>query len=466
MKRRSFLQVGGSSLLGIGLPQALGASRSHAREIEGRRVGEMTTSELPFAAERAHRVKSVVLVFLTGGASHIDTFDPKPDAIDTRGEFGTIGTKIPGIRFTEHLPGLAHRADRLAIIRSMAHRDNRHLSGTHNTLTGSVQPFRGNANEDKELHRGDWPCYGGGVNRFGTASPDAPSQVTLPHPLIEGPLTWPGQHAGFLGPAYDPLVLRDDPNQDEFRVKGLALADGVSISRMDSRRALLGELNRHRRQLDTLADVGSFTRFQEAAYSVLTSPKLSRAFDLASEPPGARDRFGRNMLGQTLLLARRLVEVEVPVIQCNMGIVQTWDTHSDNFPRLKDRLLPQLDQGVSALLDDLSDRGRLGQTLVVMVGEFGRTPRISTLPGAATVGRDHWAWAYSAVFAGGGVVPGKVIGKTDRIGAYPVTTPYHPNDLGATIYRALGVDPATTVYDQFRRPLPLNRGTPIDALYG
>ncbi len=443
--RRCVLQAGCSSVLGLGLPALLAArSRAPAKEPQ---------------------VKSVVLVFLSGGASHIDTFDPKPEATETRGEFQTIKTRIPGVAFTEHLPLLADRANKLAIVRSMAHRDNRHLSGTHNTLTGAIQPFRGDSNEDKQLNRGDWPCYGAAIAHLRPQGNSGPSQVTAANPLIEGSLVWPGQHAGILGAKYDPLVLKDDPNQADFKVSGLALSSGLSVSRLDHRRELLRELNRQKSSLDAMAHRRQFTDQQNAAYSMLTSPSLTNAFNIQGESSENRDRYGRNTLGQTLLLARRLVEIETPVIQCNMGRVQTWDTHTGNFPKLKNQLLPQVDQGVSALLDDLQDRGLLDQTLVIMVGEFGRTPNISTLPNTASVGRGHWAWCYTAVFAGGGVAGGQVIGKSDHIGAYPLSTPYHPNDLGATIYHALGVDPASMLHDRFNRPIHLNQGSVMDVLY-
>lgn len=438
--RRDVLQIGCSSALGLGLS---------------------TTGQ---ATPTTGRAKSVILVFLTGGASHIDTFDPKPQGGDARGEFDTIGTRIPGIRFTEHLPELAKRANQLAIVRSMAHRDNRHLSGTHNTLTGTIQPFRGNSNQDKELDRRDWPCYGGVVAKQRTSPADVPSQVTLPNPLIEGPLTWPGQHAGFLGSKHDPLVINSDPNAEDFRVAGLSLVDGLTISRIQHRQSLLTRLNRLNRSVEQSGPAIQVSEQRDSAYRLLTSTRLERALNIQSEPEKVRERYGRSTLGQTLLLARRLAEAEVPVVQCNMGIVQTWDTHTNNFPRLKDSLLPSLDSGLSALLDDLSERSLLDQTLVIAVGEFGRTPRISTLPTAKTVGRDHWAWCYTAVFAGADVFGGQVIGKSDRIGAYPLSAPYHPNDLGATVYRALGISPEQEVHDALGRPLRLNQGQPIEAL--
>jgi hypothetical protein len=292
-----------------------------------------------------------------------------------------------------------------------------------------------------------------------------PSHVTLPHPLIEGTLVWPGQHSGFLGPRYDPFQVRNDPNRDDFRVNGLSLVEGLSVGRLEGRWQLLQHVGPDATFARNDSNSRKFTAQQESAYAMLTSGRLKRAFSIDEETVETRERYGRNSMGQTLLLARRLVEAEIPVIQCNMGIVQSWDTHVDHFPRLKNNLLPPTDQGVSALLDDLGDRGRLEDTLVVVVGEFGRTPQISPLAGQTVPGRHHWAPAYTAVFAGGGVCGGQVIGGTDETGAFPVTTPWHPNDMGATIYASLGVDPHVEVQDRLGRPIRLNRGKVMDVLY-
>jgi len=447
VNRRELLQVGCSGLLGLTLP-AVFADRTSA-------------------AQSTSSGKSVILVFQSGGGSHLDTFDPKPEAPDnTRGEFGVIDTTLPGIKFSEHVPHLASRTDQLAIVRSMAHSDNRHLSGTHNTLTGSIQPFRGDANEDKELNRGDWPNYGGALNYLAPRNNGLPSHVTLSNPLIEGALTWPGQHAGFLGAAHDPWGINSDPNSEGFKVDGLAFPDGLSVARLRDRQQLLTRYNVQNGGLDNWAQRQQFTSQQQNAYTLLTSGKVAKAFDINSESEKMRERYGRNKSGQTLLLARRLVQAGVPVVQCNMGTVQSWDTHTDNWGKLKNKLLPGLDLGVSALLDDLTEQGMIDDTLVIVVGEFGRTPAISTLPGQTKPGRGHWARCYTALFAGGGVKGGQVIGSSDRIGGYPRTPPYHPNDLGATVYRTLGIEPHTTVPDKLGRPIMLNKGTAMDVLYG
>jgi hypothetical protein len=431
--RREWLQAGYAGFLGLTLPSLMGAA-------EGKR-----------------KAKSVVLVFLTGAPSHIDTFDLKPDAPrEIRGEFKPIATRVPGLHVCEHLPRLAARADRYAVVRSLAHKDNNHLCATHHVLTGHLMP---GAFFDKVASRDDWPNYSGAVDYLRPRSDGVPSGVNLPTFLMEGPLTWPGQHAGFLGPRHDPWQLTRNPSAPDFRVEGLRPAAGIAVDRLDGRRALLDHANRQQKRLAELAECRRLTDQQQLAFSVLTSGKVAGAFELEREPATVRDRYGRHPFGQSLLLARRLVEAGVSVVQANMGRVQNWDTHGDNFRRLKKELLPPLDQGVAALLDDLTVRSLLDETLVVLMGEFGRTPKV------VGTGRDHWAPCFSALFAGGGVRGGQVIGRSDRIGGYPVTTPYSPDDLGATVYHALGLDPESEVRDRQNRPVQLNRGRVMEALF-
>jgi hypothetical protein len=443
LNRREWLQVGYTGLLGIGLTDLLGQSAS---------AGEAKKPR-PNVAKKA---RSVIIVFLTGAASHIDTFDLKPDApAGIRGEFKPIATKIPGIQVCEHLPRLAARANQYALVRSLAHRENNHLVATHHVLTGHPQP---GAFFDKVASRDDWPSYCSALDYLRPRSDGVPSGVNLPTFLMEGPLTWPGQHAGFLGPRHDPWQVTRDPNTPGVRMDGLRLAPGIEVTRLSDRRALLESVDRQRKQLADTAEHRRLSDKQQLAFSVLTSGKVARAFEMDREPAGVRERYGRHAFGQSLLLARRLVEAGVPVVQANMGRVQNWDTHGDNFRRLKSELLPPLDQGVASLLDDLAARGLLDETMVLLVGEFGRTPKI------VGNGRDHWAPCFTGLFAGGGVLGGQVIGKSDKVGGYPVTTPYSPDDLGATVYSVLGVDPATEVRDRQARPVQLNRGEVMSAL--
>jgi hypothetical protein len=405
----------------------------------------------------------VVLVFLTGAPSHLDMFDMKPDApAEIRGEFKPIATKVAGVPICEHLPRLAARADKYALVRSLTHRENNHLVATHHLVTGHPQP---GAFFDKVASRTDWPCYASGLAYLRPREDGVPSGVHLPTFLVEGPLTWPGQHAGFLGPKYDPWQITRDPNRTDFRVDSLRLAPGIEVARLGDRQNLLDQINRQQEGLADLAASRRLSDQQHLAFSVLTSGSVAGAFEMDREPAAVRDHYGRHPFGQSLLLARRLVQAGVPVVQANMGIVQNWDTHSENFPKLKDRLLPPLDQGVSALLDDLEATGLLAETLVLLLGEFGRTPKISTVRGARSPGRDHWAPCFFGVFAGAGVRGGQVIGRSDKIGAYPATTPYSPDDIGATVYHVLGIDPAAEVRDPQGRPVQLNRGDVIQSLF-
>ncbi len=451
--RREFIQVGFSGLIGLGMPRLAA------------RAAEATPSSPKVPSQ--HRAKSVIIVFFTGGLSHHETFDMKPEAPERiRGDFKPIATSVPGIYLGEHLPLLAARADKLAIVRTFSHTNLNHLNSTHMMLTGQNQP---GAFFDKIATRDDYPCYAGALNALRPRSDGIPSGVNLPTFLMEGPLIWPGQHAGFLGARHDPWQVRQDPSRPGFGFEGLTLPAGLTIERLGRRRSLLDAIGP---QLEaTAAQAGSepdaYHAQVDQAMTLLLSGKAASAFDLAAESPEVRDRYGRHMFGQTLLLARRLVEAGVPIVQVNMGRVQSWDHHTNIFRTLKDRLLPPTDRGVSALLDDLGARGLLEDTLVALVGEFGRTPRLSVLPGnpGAADGRDHWGRVFSGAFAGAGVQGGQVIGQSDKIGGYPATRPYSPGDFAATIYRALGVDPTVEFMDRLNRPLRLCLGEEISALY-
>jgi uncharacterized protein (DUF1501 family) len=441
LTRRSFLQVGYSGLLGLGL-SSVRAPRARANE--------------------TRTPKSVIIVFLAGAPSHLDTFDMKPDApVEIRGAFRPTATPVAGLYVCEHLPRLAARADKYAVVRSLSHRENNHLVATHHVLTGHQQP---GAFFDKVASRDDWPSYASTVDYFRPRNDGLPSGVNLPTILMGGPLTWPGQHAGFLGPRHDPWQITRDPNRADFGMDSLQRAEGIDIRRLDDRRALLAEVDLQQRQLAASAEGRRLTDQQRQAFSILASGRIARAFRMDQEPTTVRDRYGRHAFGQSLLLARRLVQAGVPVVQANMGIAENWDTHADNFGRLRN-VLPPLDQGVSALLDDLDASGLLDDTLVMMLGEFGRTPRIFSAGPGAIPGRDHWAPCYFGVFAGAGVRGGQVIGRSDRIGAYPATTPYAPDDIGATVYHLLGIDPASEVRDRLNRPVTLNRGEVIAPLF-
>ena len=453
--RREFLQVGFSGLLGLTAGSVL----------QGRAAASLAAGSV-----RTSTPKSVILVFLTGGLGHLDSFDMKPDAPEgIRGEFKPVATNAPGIQICEHLPGLAARTDKLAIGRTFSHQHPNHLNATHQLLTGHPQP---GAFFDKIASRDDYPCYAGALNAIRPRADGVPSGVMLPTYLMEGPLLWPGQNAGFLGPKHDPWQIRKDPNSSGFREDNLRLPDGFSVERVDRRRNLLDEISAQQEAWGEAVNRSNTTKDalsgqREVAFNLLSSGKVARAFEIQNEDPRTRDKYGRHMFGQSLLLARRLVQAGVPVVQVNMGRVQTWDTHSGNFKSLKDRLLPPTDRGVSALLDDLASHGMLDDTLVVVTGEFGRTPKIGSSTGNNNTpdGRDHWSACFSAAFAGAGVQGGQVIGQSDRMGAYPASTAYSSADFAATIYKVLGIDPEIELHDRLQRPIQLCKGSPIAPLF-
>ncbi len=449
LTRRELLQVGYSGLLGIG-----------AASIWAARASASSPVSVP-----PRKANSVVLIFLTGAPSHLDTFDLKPEApVEIRGDFKTIATNAPGVDFCEHLPQLAARADKLAVVRSMTHGLPSHEHATHMMLTGVNELPPGSTHM---ASRADWPCYASGLDFVHPRSDGVPSGVHLPTYLNNG-YGFSGQSAGVLGPKFDPWHIKADPSDPGFRVEDMTLPAGLTAEKVGNRKALLAEFDRQAASLETMGIARGFSGIQDKAFTMLTSSGVKTAFELEREDPRLRDRYGRHMFGQSLLLARRLIQAGVPIVQANMGHMNNWDTHVDNCGQLRTRLLPPLDQGVSAFLDDLEAHGLLNETLVVMVGEFGRTPRIgqsSTNDASQRTGRDHWAGVFSAVFAGGGVRGGRVIGKSDKIAAYPATRGYYPADLGATIYQSLGADPASQVRDQLGRPLQLNRGEPIAPLF-
>ena len=450
LDRRGFLRLGTAGVVGATIPWPNG-------------IG----GDAGLASETGKgKAKSVLIVLLSGGPSQLDTLDPKPDApAEIRGEFNTIGTTIPGVAVCEHLPKLAQQTDRWAIVRTLAHREQNHLLATHVALTGRPCPsLKGGNDLDRVESRSDFPNFASALNYVRPRSDGIPSGVSLPNYLIEGPLTWPGQHSGFLGPKFDPWQIQGDPNEKNFRMEALSLRDGMTTDRLQSRRNLLDQFNRDRNNPSNQESI-AFRDQQQVAFNLLTSGKMVDAFDISREADAVRDRYGRNKFGQSLLLSRRLIEAGVPIVQATMGIVQTWDTHTDNWGKLKNTLLPHLDQGLAALTDDLIASGLLDQTLIVVMGEFGRTPKISTLPGQTIPGRDHWAAAYSGLFSGAGVMGGQVIGQTDANAAYPVTRAWSPADICSTLFNALGVEHNVTIVDPLQRPHHLLNGTIINPLY-
>ncbi|MDX2035432.1 MAG: DUF1501 domain-containing protein [Isosphaeraceae bacterium] len=443
------MRVGSLGVTGLTIPSLLGARVLGASRTEG-------------AVSGFGKARSCILIFMWGGPSQLDTWDPKPEApVEIRGSFGSIATKVPGVRISEHFPMLAGIADRLAIVRSMTHDDPAHLSSAHRILTGHLAPtpFSDAAGPSPR----DWPHLGAFVSRLLPNSGEMPAAVTMPwtvaHPAAPGGRA-PGQHAGWLGKQHEPFAVEGDPNHPAFQVQGTGLPEGLTSGRFEQRTKLLDCLEA---EWAASTSVDGWASFQSKAIQTLRSPRANAAFQLDREDPKTRDRYGRHIHGQCLLLARRLVEAGVPLVTVNWHNdgQNFWDTHGDNFNQLKNRLMPPADQGFSALIQDLEQRGMLEETLLVWVGEFGRTPR--TTQGGS--GREHWPRCYSAVLAGGGVRGGAVFGSSDRWAAYPSRNPVSPDDLGATILHALGIDPAREVPDSLGRPLRINSGNPIVPLF-
>ncbi|MGE3821255.1 MAG: DUF1501 domain-containing protein [Isosphaeraceae bacterium] len=450
--RREALRAGALALTGLGLPELFAGRQAAVASASGG------------GSNGFGRAKSCILIFQWGGPSQLDTWDPKPDAPDAiRGEFQAIQTATPAVFLSEHFPGLAKRTDRLAIVRSMTHDDPAHLSTAHWTLTGHLAPTQ----KSDAIGPGpnDWPHLGAIVARCRPSGGALPTAVTMPwtvaHPAAPGGRA-PGQNAGWLGKAYDPFRVEGSPNEPKFEVPGLGLPEGVSRERMTGRRALRSSTWSTAPELPGPASA-AWDAVHARALDALTSAEARGAFQIDREDPRTRDRYGRHIHGQCLLLARRLVEAGVGLVTVNWhdDHQNFWDTHGKNFEHLKNRLMPPADQGFSALLDDLHARGLLDETLVVWVGEFGRAPRITR----ANAGREHWPRCYSAALAGGGVRGGQVHGASDHWAAYPSRDPSTPSDLGATILHALGVDPATELTDPLGRPLRINDGEPMVGLF-
>jgi hypothetical protein len=448
ISRRRLLYIGSLGLLGLNLPQLLQAEAARSARLPGPRL--------------AGSVKSCILLFYYGGPSHLDTWDMKPNApLEIRGEFQPIATSVSGVRIGEHLPRCARVMDKLAIIRSLHHSMRNHNSAAVESLCGRT-PLRG----DLELLADDaisFPCYGSALSYLTPAAHDMPAHVALPH-VMYNVVVLPGQNAGFLGAAHNPFQVTRDPNDSEFRIGELELPADMPLARLEDRRSLLARLDFQARHTERLALRRPMTVFQQRAFELLRSEQVRRAFDLSQESAAVRERYGRNTLGQSLLLARRLVEGGVRFVNVNdkvsNGQLANWDSHENNFGRLKNDLLPPADRAFSALVEDLDARGLLESTLVVALAEFGRTPRIN-----ASAGRDHWPDCFSAVLAGGGVRGGAIYGSSDRMGAYPASDPVSPGDLAATLFDRFGLEAATEVRDVTGRPYRIADGEPIRRLF-
>ena len=403
--------------------------------------------------------KSCIIVYCWGGMSHLESWDLKPNApADIRGEFHPIDTVTPGIQISEHLPLLARQTDKLAIIRSIHHDDSAHGRGMYWNFTGHKPPRVGNIAPE----RADWPSLAAMVSKFRSAPRGVPNAVRLPYPMVDNGTLQAGEYGGWLGAKYDPIVLKT-PSGEPFAGVSRSLGSevlnlgDVDTIRLTERSRLMASLEQ---PVGQAGDFENFSHFRGLAQDILFGAAVKKAYNLDLEDPKLRAGYGNHIGGQSLLLARRLTEAGVPVVQvcCAAGDLNgasgdMWDTHGDNFNRLKNRLLPVFDRSVSALLQDLADRGTLEETLVVMLTDFGRTPRIN---GAA--GRDHYPSVYSVALAGGGIQGGRVYGSSDSHGAFPGTQPCGPPDIHATIFHALGISPRAEIRDMLGRPFPVSDG--------
>ncbi len=418
------------------------------------------------AAETASRsfgkACSLIILYLHGGHAQQETWDPKPDGPSpARGEFGAIATSVPGVRIGELLPRSAALLHHLTLLRSLSHGNANHVQASLTALTGHSHPPALEARGDFPPSAGDFPPFGAVCGQV--RPPRQPPAWVQVGPLMRraNGTVLHGQLPGFLGGRRGPMVIDQDLLPADVRVRAVTTDDSVPPERLGRRSRLLEDLDRQRRAADRAAEAQDFDAFQRQALGLLTAPATARAFQLAAEPAAVRERYGRTAFGQRCLLARRLAEAGVPVINVHYCLTPTgsWDTHSRHFPQMKDSLCPTFDRAFSALVEDLAERGLLAQTLVLATAEFGRTPQVNK-----SGGRDHWPWVYSVALAGGGVAAGAVVGASDRCAAYPVTHPCHPADLVATVYHLLGVPADTTLYDPTGRPHSLYAGRVLDRL--
>jgi len=449
LTRRGFLQVGGLGSFGLSLPGLLQAE------------GAATAAERGLRA----RPKSCIFLFLFGGPSHIDLWDMKPDApAEIRGEFKPCATTVPGTWLCEYLPQSAQLARHYTLLRSLCHNKRNHQTAGSWMLTG-VDPKTDNQTLIK-LTPDDPPALGSLAARLAPGSAGVPSAVMMP-PVSDSGIVLRGQRGGWLGSARDPLLINQDPGAADFRLEGIWPRSELSGARLAQRRDLLQTLDRSGARQAT--GNHSMTQYQQRAFDLLSNGRGQAAFNLSEEPSKVRDRYGRHMFGQSCLLARRLIEAGARLVTVTDMAVgggnERWDTHAQNFPRLK-KILPPLDQAYSALLEDLLSRGLLEDTVVYLGGEFGRTPQVASqkTSGAEPGGRDHWPDCFSGLLAGGLTRPGMIYGASDSKGAYPTRDAVPPEDLVATLFAAMGLDPLAVVHTRDGRPMPVSHGKPIGAL--
>jgi len=451
LSRRTFFRFGGLSLLSPGLLHLLAGRANGA----------------------TGKAKSCIVLFQLGGPYQCETFDPKPNAPEeTRGLFKPSRTPVPGIHFTEGLPLASLHADKLTIVRGVHHTIRCHNPAIYCSLVGREATDPMAISNRTAAKRTDHPNYASVVAKLKPGRANMPNHVIIPNVTNNGPSKSPGLLAGYLGANYDPFVLGADPNDADFRVEAAGLPEDVSSERFGSRQTLLQQLDSEQRRLEATGQVETLGTFQRRAVNLLTSPQTKAAFDLSQESTKLRDRYGRHQIGQSTLLARRLVEAGVPFVSVfshtdvDKG---SWDTHNKHVERVTKELMPPADQAFSALLEDMQQRGLLAETLVVWMGEFGRTPKMGVNVSNNTNnvgGRDHWCNCYSVALAGGGVKAGNLVGSSDAFGGYPKERPVHIGDLAATLFYALGIDPRTQLHDIQGQLRFICDGNMVDEVFG
>jgi uncharacterized protein (DUF1501 family) len=464
--RRELLRAGSLGILGLNLAQFFAWQKS-------------ARASAKFAGARGFgSARSVIFVFLQGGPSHLDIWDPKPDApANIRGEFKPIKTKIPGTHISETMPMMAQTLDKCTLIRSMSYTPNglfNHTAAIYQMLTGYPPDRVSPSGQLEPPSPADFPTAGSHVSKMKPPEEPVLPFVELPRPLQESGIIGKGGAAGFLGKAYDPYRLYQDPARP-IQLEDLALRKDVPPERLKDRFELLKGINGSMRDLEKALNDQAVDEYYAKAFDLVLSGKARDAFDLAKEPDKMRDRYGMTTFGQSLLLARRLIEAGTRFVQVNWPAVangnpeiDSWDTHAANFGPLKDLHCPKLDRSLSALIEDMHQRGLLKETLVVAIGEFGRSPRMGVSTSGNTNspdGRDHWPYCYSAVVAGCGIAAGMQYGESDQTGSSPKDKPVHPNDLLATIYYALGIDPEMEVLNHLNQPRELVKGKLVTDLW-
>ncbi|MDA1053304.1 MAG: DUF1501 domain-containing protein [Planctomycetota bacterium] len=450
--RREMIRIGGLSMAGVGLSDLV--------------VRAATDAERAKHGPGFGRAKNCIILYLSGGNPQHDMFDPKPDTpAEIRGEFNTIETTVPGIRFGEHCQLSAKHMHQMALVRSMHHEHNDHGRGSYWMFTG--EKYLGSVPDVNSMSRQDMPHMGSCIARIAPGDGPMFPFVLVPHRMDVAGGRRAGQFAGILGGKYDPMLTGGNPNDDDFKLKHLPLAPSIAPDVIRRRLRLIEQLNQQTGSLQENALAQSLHENQTKALDVIGSEAVRQAVDLAGVDKATRARYGRNLFGQSVLLGKRLLDAGTRLVQCNWERVQgrngfAWDTHWNNFKALKEDLIPPFDLAYHALMTDLEQTGQLDETLVIVAAEFGRSPKVTLKNG----GREHWPDVYTICLAGAGIEGGQVYGASDKLGAYPAESPVEPANFVATIYHLLGIDPATELHDQQNRPFTLAKAKPIPLQFG